>query len=427
MSERKRIEQQASDLERRMQEVYENLPIAVFAVDAEHRVTFWNPPLAAMTGIEAASILGTRDCWRGFYSEERPCMANLLVDGLDPEALERFYAGKYRPSGVLPGALEAEDFYPRMAAGKGLWLQFTAAPLRDAAGLVVGAITTLVDITRSKAAEALVLRERNFLETLIEANPTPVFHKATFRNPAGEVAGLIGVVLDVTDLKQAEQSLQDLNLQLEARVAARTDELQQAMGKLVHAEKLMRSMTRAAELISNFKQVAVDQTSSQRRQFELPALVDEIVLCLQPLVDESGCALHTGIDAALTLDSYPGPLGQVLSNLITNALIHGFEASAPGTVAVHARRVDSQRLLITLSDNGRGIDLADQRRIFDPFFTTRLGHGGSGLGLHVAHNIVTGVLGGQIEVRSSPGAGTTFLLNLPLATPQPSRIEWASP
>ncbi|MDP2368887.1 PAS domain S-box protein [Rhodoferax sp.] len=564
VSERKLIEQQASDLERRMKEVYENLPIAVFAIDAEHRVTFWNPPLAAMTGVEAATIIGTRDCWRGFYSQARPCMSNLLVDGLDAEALERFYAGKYRPSGVLPGALEAEDFYPRMAAGKGLWLQFTAAPLRDAAGQVVGAITTLVDITRSKAAEALVLRERNFLETLIEANPTPVFykdrlghylgcndaflkttgrkreevigktvfdiapqriaqeyferdealyahpgrqvydyvvhqsgggvrnvifHKATFRNPQGDVAGLIGVVLDVTDLKRAEQSLQDLNLQLEARVAARTGELEQAMGKLVHAEKLaalgslvagiahelntpigngltvasaldfkvqaftksaatglrrstldqfvsearlaadllVRSMTRAAELVSNFKQVAVDQTSSQRRQFGLPALVDEIVFCLQPLVDESGCEVCTEIEATLALDSYPGPLGQVLSNLITNALIHGFEASAPGTVAVHARRVDSQRLLITLSDNGRGIDLADQRRIFEPFFTTRLGHGGSGLGLHVVHNIVTGVLGGQIEVRSSPGAGTTFLLNLPVAAPRTAVVEWVSP
>lgn len=564
ISERKLIERQASDFEHRMKQVFENLPIAVFAIDAQHRVTFWNAPLASMTGVQASEVIGTLDCWRGFYPAQRPCMANLLVDGLDANELERFYAGKYRPSGVLPGALEAEDFYPRMAAGAGRWLQFTAAPLRDAAGNMVGAITTLVDITRSKAAEAQVQRERNFLETLIEATPTPVFykdrqghylgcndaflkttgrrreevigktvfdvapqriaqeyfardealyahpgrqvydyvvhqtggavrhvifHKATFRNPQGEVAGLIGVILDVTELKQAEQSLQDLNLQLEARVATRTDELKQAMGKLVQAEKLaalgtlvagvahelntpigngltvasaldfkvqafaesvatglkrstldqfvsearlaadllVRSMTRSAELVSSFKQVAVDQTTAQRRQFGLPGLVAEIVLCLQPLVDESGCELQTEIDAELALDSYPGPLGQALTNLITNAVIHGFEACAPGTIAVRARALDAQHLQIALSDNGRGIELAVQKRIFDPFFTTRLGHGGSGLGLHVVHNIVTSVLGGQIEVRSGPGTGTTFLLNLPMVAPQTAGVDWVSP
>ena len=96
-----------------------------------------------------------------------------------------------------------------------------------------------------------------------------------------------------------------------------------------------------------------------------------------------------------------------------------------GTVQLLARALDDQHLQITLSDNGRGIDPADQRRIFEPFFTTQLGRGSSGLGLHVVHNIVTGVLGGQIEVQSSPGAGTTFLLKLPLVAPAASG-DWAS-
>ena len=309
-----------------------------------------------------------------------------------------------------------------------------------------------------------------------------IFHKAVFRNPQGDVAGLIGVVLDVTELKQAEQSLQDLNLQLEARVAARTGELKQAMGKLVQSEKLaalgslvagiahelntpigngltvasaldfkvrafseeiqgslkrstldqfiadaqqasdlmLRSLSRAAELVSNFKQLAVDQASAQRRHFELPVLVADTVMSLQAVVKERGCALHVDVAPGLALDSYPAALGQALTHLLNNALIHGFELAAPGTVQVLARALDDQHLQITLSDNGRGIDLADQRRIFEPFFTTRLGRGGSGLELHVVHNIVTGVLGGQIEVQSSPGAGTSFLLKLPLVAPTAS-------
>jgi len=169
--------------------------------------------------------------------------------------------------------------------------------------------------------------------------------------------------------------------------------------------------------------VAVDQTSSHRREFELFEVVSEIIITLNPAIRKSGCQVLPHIAHGLLLDSYPGPLGQVLTNLINNAMVHAFEAGQHGTIEITARALGmqdtqtAQHIEIIVRDNGRGIDPAHLKRIFDPFFTTRLGQGGSGLGLHIVHNIVTGALGGRVEVRSEPGKGAEFVLHLPVKAP----------
>jgi signal transduction histidine kinase len=112
------------------------------------------------------------------------------------------------------------------------------------------------------------------------------------------------------------------------------------------------------------------------------------------------------------MDSYPGPLTQVLTNLILNASIHAFEPGSEGQFVIEARLQEDQ-VELRATDNGRGIPPQDLRRIFEPFFTTRRAMGGTGLGLHIAHNIVTQILGGDITCVSAPGEGTTFRLLLP--------------
>lgn len=183
------------------------------------------------------------------------------------------------------------------------------------------------------------------------------------------------------------------------------------------AEILIRNLTRAGTLVSSFKQVAVDQTSSQRREFQLQEIVSEIVLTLNPTIRASGCDIATVVEDGLWLDSYPGPLGQALTNLINNAIIHGFGAGQKGRIEITARALRPERVEIAVRDHGKGIDTDNLRRIFDPFFTTRLGQGGSGLGLHIVHNIVTGLLGGQVEVDSQLGQGSVFTLRLPARAP----------
>ena len=183
------------------------------------------------------------------------------------------------------------------------------------------------------------------------------------------------------------------------------------------ADIATRNLERAAELIASFKQIAVDQTSSQRRSFDLGQTVEEIRTALGPSLSRSGHRVIQDIAPGLRLDSYPGPLGQVLTNLIDNAVKHAFGERRDGTLRIDAEALDGQRVRIVVSDDGCGIPAEHIGRIFDPFFTTRLGQGGSGLGLHIVHNIVGGMLGGSIQVASTPGSGTRFTLELPLTAP----------
>ena len=181
---------------------------------------------------------------------------------------------------------------------------------------------------------------------------------------------------------------------------------------------VLRNLQRAADLVSSFKQIAVDRASSQRRHFLLRQFVAELMLPLSATLKGSGHVLMQDIAAGLALDSYPGPLGQVLSSLFENCLRHAFEGRDNGVIGITGRASDDGKaVVLAVSDNGVGIAADDLARIYDPFFTTKLGSGGSGLGLHVAHNIVTGVLGGQISA-SSDGQGATFTLLLPVVAPQ---------
>ncbi|MBC7620613.1 MAG: HAMP domain-containing histidine kinase [Candidatus Saccharibacteria bacterium] len=184
------------------------------------------------------------------------------------------------------------------------------------------------------------------------------------------------------------------------------------------AEIITRNLERAGHLISSFKQVAVDQTSSLRRTFLLDSLVAEILLTLNPIVKKYACQVVVDVQPGNMLESYPGPLGQVLTNLITNALVHGFDTEDAGTITISAVSVTEATVQLVVRDTGRGIATENMHRIFEPFFTTRLGQGGSGLGLHIVHNMVGGILGGQIKAMSEPGRWSEFIVVIPKVAPQ---------
>ncbi|MFZ6646340.1 ATP-binding protein [Undibacterium sp. TJN25] len=181
---------------------------------------------------------------------------------------------------------------------------------------------------------------------------------------------------------------------------------------------LMRGLTSAATLVSSFKQVAVDRTSEQRRVFDLRQVMQEIVATLNLRIGHSGQSISLDIPPHIAMDSYPGSLGQVITNLIDNALLHAFDGSKPGHMQVTAALADNERVRIEFRDNGVGIPQENLKRIFDPFFTTKLGQGGSGLGLNICYNIVTSIMAGDITVHSELGAGSTFVVELPLNVPE---------
>jgi PAS domain S-box-containing protein len=183
-------------------------------------------------------------------------------------------------------------------------------------------------------------------------------------------------------------------------------------------EVVLRNLNRAAALVASFKRIAVDSGGSQRSRFVLGDQVAQLLQSLQAEVRRHGLALVEDVEHWLEMDSYPGPLSQALGNLIENSLVHGFEGRASGSITVAAHDCGNGEIAITVSDDGAGIPADNLNRIYDPFFTTRMGSGGSGLGLYITHNIVTGVLGGRIEAASTEGKGASFTLRLPKVAPR---------
>jgi signal transduction histidine kinase len=182
-------------------------------------------------------------------------------------------------------------------------------------------------------------------------------------------------------------------------------------------DMLERNLVRAANLIQNFKQVAVDQTSDRRRVFDLATVLEEVRMTLMPRFKHSPFALELAAEVGLSLDSFPGALGQVVTNLVENALVHAFDGCDGGEISLRARRLDEAHVEIVCADNGIGIPAELRPRIFDPFFTTKMGKGGSGLGLSIVLNLVRDLLGGDMIVHSEEGKGTRFVMTLPCSAP----------
>jgi two-component system NtrC family sensor kinase len=181
-------------------------------------------------------------------------------------------------------------------------------------------------------------------------------------------------------------------------------------------DQSLRIMTtntqRAAALVRSFKQVAVDQSSDDIRSFNLKTYTSEVLLSLQPKL--KGRPVKVEVDCApdIVLDSFPGAVSQILTNMLMNSLVHGFEHEQAGTIMVRAA-LEGETVVLDYSDDGAGMDADTLAKLFDPFFTTRRGSGGSGLGAHILYNLVTGPLGGTVKVDSAPGQGLRYQLRFP--------------
>jgi signal transduction histidine kinase len=181
---------------------------------------------------------------------------------------------------------------------------------------------------------------------------------------------------------------------------------------------LCATAERAAEISGALKHVAIDYASMRRRTFEMSALVSDVLTTLHPSVRKTKVSITTHIDNDIEMISYPGPLEQVLTNLIQNALLHAFTQDSTGIIDLTASVEGDSVVLLRVSDNGSGISDAVQKKLFTPFFTTRPDAGGSGVGLNYARQLVEGPLGGGLELVSTLGVGTVITLSLPRIAPE---------
>jgi signal transduction histidine kinase/streptogramin lyase len=261
---------------------------------------------------------------------------------------------------------------------------------------------------KQRAEHALVeLREAQ--RGLIE-----VEKMASLGNLVSGVAHEINTPLGVA--VTASSMLSDRTATLQRKLAAgnlTAQELADYLGTAREASVMVdRNLERAAQLVSSFKQVSIDHHSDERRRFALSDYLRTLLRSLEPNWKRLPVTFGLDVEEGLDIDSHPGALAQVVSNLIQNALVHAFPDNEPGTLELSARALGSDRVELVLADDGRGIPADVLPHVFEPFYTTRRGRGGTGLGLHITYNLVTARLGGQIEVHSS-AQGTRVVVRFP--------------
>ena len=170
-------------------------------------------------------------------------------------------------------------------------------------------------------------------------------------------------------------------------------------------------------LISSFKQVAVDQTSELKRDFQMREFLTDLLSSLNPEFKHSRNAIVMECPEQIEMYSFPGALAQVVTNLVGNAQKHAFEEEQNGTIRIEVVAKEAEVALV-VTDDGKGIPGDILPRIFEPFFTTKRSSGGTGLGLHIVYNMIHERLKGRIAVESKVGEGTRFTITIPRLLPQ---------
>jgi signal transduction histidine kinase len=189
------------------------------------------------------------------------------------------------------------------------------------------------------------------------------------------------------------------------------------------ASQIMANLNHAVDLIGSFKQVAADRNVSDRRAFDLAEITEQVVRGLRFGLRRQGLTVNVECEPDLAMNSYAGPYGQVLTNLVLNAAVHAFPEGEAGSVHIVAQALGKDKVEVLFSDDGCGMSPDVRRQVFDPFFTTRRDQGSTGLGLHIVHNIVTNRLGGRINLESKPGSGTKFRIVVPREAPLEEAAE----
>ncbi len=208
---------------------------------------------------------------------------------------------------------------------------------------------------------------------------------------------------------------------LMAQGAIKKSEILQFIASVLEgAQLVLNNAEKAAYLINSFKQVAADETSEERRTFDLKGYLNDVLTSLRPMYKKTGINVRVSCPDAIEMDTYPGLLAQVLTNLVSNALTHGFDAGVEGEIVVDAR-MESKWVAIECANNGKVIPPENIPRLFEPFFTTRRSEGGTGLGLNIVSNIVTQRLGGTVKVVSDRAQGTIFTVRIPMVLAERAR------
>jgi PAS domain S-box-containing protein len=413
ITDQRRAEEAIAEGRRLLQLVIDTVPAIINVKDKQLHYLLMNRYMARIFGIEPHEAIGrtTTDLMSRYGAQktdenDRRVVATARELG--------FYEEEYRDSS---GNLRH-------------WL-VNKLPLLDTEGRVESIVTVGLDIGERKRSEQEMLEAkdsaeaalRNLRETqasLIEAEKLAALGRLV-AGVAHEVNNPVGISLTVASSLERKTALFSAEVARgDIRRSSLTDFLDASRDA---SSQLVANLNRAAELITSFKQVAADRNYSDQRTFDLGDLTEQVVMSLRPGLRKQRLTLSVECEPNLAMNSYPGPYGQVLTNLFLNSVAHAFPDGRAGTVDIKVRASGPDHVEIIFSDDGCGMSLDVRRRAFDPFFTTRRDQGGTGLGLHIVYSIVTNRLGGRLDLDSEPGRGTRVQMVLPRVAPLEQAAE----
>ena len=390
-----------------LQLIYDTAPIGLACLSPDCRYLQINQRLTEICGISVEDHLGrfVRDCV--------PALADAV------EAIVHSIMNTGEPViGVEVTGQRADQLEERH------WVTYWH-PLRAPSGEIIAINVAAEEITERKRAEREVRAARDAAETalrhlretqdsLIEAEKLAALGRMV-AGIAHEMNSPVGISLTVAS------TLQQKATQFLAKAAGRDlkrSSLNAFIGLVQDAaSQLVTNLSRSAERIQSFKQVALDQSQSKRRSFDPGLLTEQVLSHLTRDSKQQPIAISSHCERDLSMDSYPGPFGQVLTHLVVNAMTHAFPEEFDGMIEIRMAASGADHVELAIADNGCGMTADVRRLAFDPFFTTRRNFGAAGLGLHIVHTIVTERLGGRINLESEPGNGTTVSLILPRMAP----------
>ena len=398
ITERKRAEAALRASERQFHTLADLIPQLVWMAHADGAIYWLNSHWYEYTGRPAGEI--NPHAWHTVFGNS---WSEALATGaaLELELSLLSKDGEYRP------------FLTRVV------------PLRDPQGVVYGWIGTHIDISERKRSEREVRRARDAAEaalqnlretqnSLIEAEKLAALGRLV-AGVAHEINNPLGTSLTVASSLERKS-------RLFAAETAQGTLKRSSLNEFVDAVRdgsaqLQESLNRAAGLIQSFKQVASDRNNSDLRSFDLGDLTEQVAMGLRPALPKHGVTLNVQCEQGLSISSYPGSYGQVLTNLFLNSIAHAFPDGQQGKIAIKVSACGANDVEIIFSDDGCGMSPDVRRQAFDPFFSTRRHQGGTGLGLHIVYSVVTDRLGGQLRLSSEPGEGTDVRIILPRQMP----------
>jgi len=344
-------------------------PISAFVINKQHKVTHWNTAIEALSGIKKEEIIGTGEQWRAFYTEKRPVMADLIVDGASADEIETYYRDKCKKTLLIDGAYEAEDFFPSLGRN-GKWLHFTASPIRDNNGEVIGAIETLEDITERKSAEDNL---RYYLREITGAQEEE--RKRIARELHDDTAQVLG----------------SLSRQLDNFLRKKHGF---APNEVLFLKDLQTQLNRGVQSVQRFCQAL------------RPSILDDLGLIPALRSLAKGQQVYDGIHTDLKVlggeRRFSPEVESLLFRIVQEAL-NNIRRHAEASEAQVVIEFAEDRIKVTISDNGRGFELSG--RVDDLPRSGKLGLAGM--------QERARLLGGTLEMESTLGKGTTLIVEVP--------------